>query len=669
MKKNLEDFYHLLEVGAIIPSKNLEDFYNFLSKENFKDAELEILRLLGSNSEDFLILNNYGIVLCLKKDFLAAINQFKKVININPDFNLVNYFIAYLYAKLKFFDESLDFLNEYLKKVSNNYHAYNLLGVIFLEKNNLDEAIVNFNKCISLKMDFVKAYNNLGIVYFKKKQFHKSINILQIGINLDPNFNKLYYNIAKSYAEIYHYLHAVNNIKIFLDKEPNDSGALFLLGYTLIRSGKILEGLRYMEKGLAIEPNNKSSFEIIVFNTNYLENINFNKYHNNIQRYKNIFLKYSKKNIEFKKKIINSKKIKIGFISADLNAHAVSCQISEVLRYLSEQLDFDLYAYYNSEIDDNITKELKSYFKSWKDIYNLNNTDLFETIKLDNIDILIDLSGHSKGNKLEIFFNKPAPIQVTWAGYLASTGLKEIDYIIGDNNSITEKEEQQFTEKIYRLSDTWTVLKPVDNISLNEKLPFYRNKYFTFGSLNNILKINNNVIKVWSEILSNIDNSKLILTSPNFDETEFKEYFLQLFISSGAKRNQLILEGHRERNELLNIYNSIDIALDTFPYNGGTTSLEASWMCVPILVKRGNSFLSKCGESINISLGLDDLICNTDADYIKKAVDLYKNIDQLQSVKNYLIKNRKNFKIFDSKFFADELSAAFKNMVSIYNNA
>ena len=277
--------------------------------------------------------------------------------------------------------------------------------------------------------------------------------------------------------------------------------------------------------------------------------------------------------------------------------------------------------------------------------------------------------GTQKVTDWRVFFNKPAPIQVTWAGYLASTGLKEIDYVIADNNSITEKEEYQFAEKIYRLSNAWTVLKPIDNIPLNKELPFFHNKYFTFGSFNNLLKINSTVIKVWSKILSNIDNSKLILISPNFEEKEFKEYLIDSFISNGVKRNQLILDSHRERADLLNMYNSIDIALDTFPYNGGTTSLEASWMCVPVLVKRGNSFLSKCGESINISLGLDDLICNTDTDYINKAIDLCKNIDKLKSVKNYLIKNRKNFKIFDSKSFADELSVAFKNMISVYNNA
>jgi len=402
---------------------------------------------------------------------------------------------------------------------------------------------------------------------------------------------------------------------------------------------------------------------------NYLEDINFEQYHNIINKLKNLFKKYSEKNIKDEKKIINLKKIKVGFVSGDFNDHAVIHQILEVLKYLSEQPNFELYAYSNSEKEDFVTQKLKNFLKGWKTVYNLNDHALFETIKSNQIDILVDLSGHSKGNRLEVFFNKPSPIQVSWVGYLASTGLKEIDYVIADENSITEKEEHQFTEKIYRLNNTWTVLKPEHDIPLSKEIPFTRNKYITFGSFNNIQKINNGVIKVWSRILSSIKDSRLILVSSKFNEEDFKKYFGELFINNGVKNSQLIFEGPCERNHLLNKYNSIDIALDTFPYNGGTTSLEASWMCVPVLTKKGNSFLSKCGESINISLGLDDWICNNDTDYINKATDMSNNIDKLQSVKSYLINNRKKFKLFNSKSFADDLAAAFKNMVSVYNNA
>ena len=650
-------------------NKDLENFYHFLNSRKIKEAELEILKLLSSNPDDFLLLNNYGTVLSLKNDSLGAINQFKKVINIKSDFYQAYYSIAHLYAKLSLFEESLEYLKKYLKHELNNCDAYNLLGIIFIEKNLLDEAIINFNKCISLQMDFVKAYNNLGIVFYKKEEFQKSEYFLKSGIMLDANLNILYFNLARTYAASDQYLHAVNTIKIFLDKEPLNPAALFLLGHYLMHIGKTSEGLKYFEKGLTITPNVKENYGLMIFNMNYLENINFKEYHDIIDRLKNLFIKYSNINIKTDKKIINLEKIKVGFVSGDFNNHAVIHQIFEVLVYLSKQQNFELYAYSNSKKEDFITQELKNLFVGWKTVYNLNNLALFETIKLDQIDILVDLSGHSKGSRLEVFFNKPSAIQVSWVGYLASTGLKEIDYVIADKNSITEKEEHQFVEKIYRLNNTWTVLKPEHDIPLSKEIPFIRNKYITFGSFNNIQKINNGVIKVWSRILASIKDSRLILVSSKFKEEDFKKYFIELFINNEVRNNQLIFEGPCERNHLLDKYNSIDIALDTFPYNGGTTSLEASWMCVPVLTKKGNSFLSKCGESINISLGLDDWICNNDIDYINKAVDMCNNIDKLKSVKSYLINNRENFKLFNSKSFADDLAAAFKSMVSVYNNA
>ena len=570
---------------------------------------------------------------------------------------------------MSLFDESLNYLQKYLEHEVNNCDAYNLLGIIFIEKNMLDEAIVNFNKCISLQMDFVKAYNNLGIAFYKKKEFQKSIHFLKTGINLDPNFTILYFNLAKSHSDDHQYIHAADTIKIFLEKEPNNSAAFALLGYYLIRIGKISEGLIFFERSLSISPDVKENYNLMIFNMNYLENIDFKQYHNIINKLKNLFKKYSEKNIKSEKKIIGTNKIKIGFVSGDFNNHAVAYQISEVLNYFSQKKNFDLFAYYNNEKEDVVTQKIKTYFKNWKAIYNVSDSLLVDTIKSDKIDILVDLSGYSAGNRLEVFFNKPAPIQVSWTGYLASTGLNEIDYIIADKNSITEKEEHQFTEKIYRLKNIWTVLKQENDIPLNKEIPFARNKYVTFGSFSNIRKINNTVIEVWSKILCNVQNSKLILSSSSFEEEDFKKYFIKLFLNYGVKNDQLIFEGSCQRNDLLNKYNSIDISLDTFPYNGGTTSLESSWMCVPVLTKKGNSFLSKCSESININIGLEDWICSDNLDYINKATDMCKNTDKLQLVRNYLINNRKKFKIFDSKTFADDLAAAFKNMVLTYNNA
>ena len=650
-------------------NKDLEKFISFLKNNQIKEAEEEILKLLANKRDDYLLLNNYGLVLSYKEDFFAAINQFKKVINLKNDFYQAYYNIAFLYFKLSLVDESLNYLKKYLEYEFTNCDAYNLFGIILMEKSLFDEAIFNFNKCILLKFDYINAHNNLGIAFYKKKEFEKSIYFLERAIKLNPNFNALYLNLAKSYSCNDQYLSAIDNIKIFLIKEPHNAVALFLLGDYFINIGKISEGIEFIKKGLFIDPNIQESYSAIIFNMNYLEKIDYSEYYKFIDKLKSQFVKFPNEKTNIIKKKINLDKVNIGFVSADFNNHAVAYQIFEVLTYLSENTNFELFAYFNNEKEDFMTQKIKKNFKNWLNIYKLDNLSLVNKIRSDGIDILLDLSGYTKGNRMEVFFNKPAKIQISWLGYLASTGLKEIDYVLADKNSVTKNEEKQFIEEIYKLNNTWTVLKPQYDVPLNNKIPLINNKYITFGSFNNIQKINNNVIKTWSKILYNIENAKLILISSKFNDDNFKQYFSKLFLDHKIKINQLIFEGSCERNNLLDKYNSIDIALDTFPYNGGTTTLEAIWMCVPVLTKRGNSFLSKCGESININLGLTDWICNDDTEYIKKAVEMSQDINKLQSVKNYLLNNRKNFKIFDGKDFANDLATAFKKMALVYNNA
>jgi predicted O-linked N-acetylglucosamine transferase (SPINDLY family) len=243
--------------------------------------------------------------------------------------------------------------------------------------------------------------------------------------------------------------------------------------------------------------------------------------------------------------------------------------------------------------------------------------------------------------------------------------MKEIDYVIADKYSVTPKEEEQFTEKIWRVSNAWSVIKPENDVSLNQELPMTTNNYVTFGSFNEIKKINKKVIELWSRILCDSHSSKLILISKKFNEKKFKDRFINFFTKNGVNIDQLSFEGEQERKTLLNKYNSIDIALDTFPYNGGTTSLEAAWMCVPILVMKGTSFLSKCGESININLGMNEWICDSEESYVKKAISFSKDLEKLKKVKDHLIKNRSTSVIFDGKKLSDELSHAFKEMINI----
>jgi predicted O-linked N-acetylglucosamine transferase (SPINDLY family) len=258
---------------------------------------------------------------------------------------------------------------------------------------------------------------------------------------------------------------------------------------------------------------------------------------------------------------------------------------------------------------------------------------------------------------------------MTWCGYLQSSGLNEIDYIIADNFTIPENFKNLYSEKIIRLPNTWSnlSLSKIDNLP-SQITPAVKNKYVTFGSFNHSKKINTKVIKTWSSILNSLPNSKLIiqLGSGSYDKRFIYE-FKNSFFKYGVQDNQLIINTLRvDRKQLLDLYNKIDISLDTFPYSGGTTSLESIAMCVPIVTLCGSLFLSRTGYSVNMNSGLSNWCCKDEEEYIKKAIYFSRDIEKLNYIRLNLYNNRQNNPIFNSKIFAQNFISALENSWNNY---
>jgi predicted O-linked N-acetylglucosamine transferase (SPINDLY family) len=201
---------------------------------------------------------------------------------------------------------------------------------------------------------------------------------------------------------------------------------------------------------------------------------------------------------------------------------------------------------------------------------------------------------------------------------------------------------------------------------INNIAPFERRGFVTFGSFNNYLKYNNNLIKTWSSILSNINNSKILLIYNGIDATEIRQSIINDFLKFGVREDKIILRGFMERKDLLEMYNDIDIALDPFPYNGGSTSFEASWMGCPLLTKKGKTFLSRCGESININLNMREMIAEDEQDYINKAIQIANNKETLLDLRKKLLLNSRKSNLFNAKLFSENFYQMLLDMKKIY---
>ncbi|MBI3479759.1 MAG: hypothetical protein HY016_05305 [Nitrosomonadales bacterium] len=322
----------------------------------------------------------------------------------------------------------------------------------------------------------------------------------------------------------------------------------------------------------------------------------------------------------------------------------------------------ELVAYTTNQKADDLTARIKPYFSAWKSLHNLSDEAAARMIHADGVHVLLDIAGHTGKNRLPIFAWKPAPIQAMWLGYFATTGVAEIDYIWGDKWLLPDGEEHHFVEKGWRLSGPLHCLTaPGEDVKVGE-LPTLRNQSFTFGTLNNPTKMNDRVVACWARILNSIPNSQLYLNSKSLRDDTLRKEIIERYAVYGIAENRLILDSTAGRAAALNSYNQIDIALDPFPYPGGTTSYEALWMGVPVLTMRGNNYISHLGESTMHSAGLSDWIAVNEEDYIAKAIAMASDKLQLAALRAGLRQRVLASPLFDAALFARSFEAALWGM-------
>ena len=263
----------------------------------------------------------------------------------------------------------------------------------------------------------------------------------------------------------------------------------------------------------------------------------------------------------------------------------------------------------------------------------------------------MDLQGHSQKNRLPIFMYKAAPIQASWLSQ-GSTGIPEIDYFIGSSHLTPKEEEHHYVEKVWRLPEISQCFTPPDFEIITDSLPANKNNFVTFGSVNKLTKISDETVNLWSKVLTSVPSSKLLLKNKDFDNPKIVENTISRFAKHNVNKNRLLLKGESPtRQELLEIYNEIDIALDPFPFQGNTTTCEAVWMGVPVLTLKGNRYLFHFGESINSNLGMPNWIAENHEDYIAKAIKFSSDLDNLSKIRMSLRRIGLQSPVFDAPRF------------------
>ena len=649
-------------------TKAFRDVTNLIQNFKYKQAK----EILDQNKDQFLndglFFSLLGYLYDCENNYVEAEKNYLKAVDIDQDLLDAKLNLAILYLKIKNLNKSEIFFNQILDKNKNFLVFYNF-GLLQAEKKDYNKAISYFEKSYTLNNNFLPAQHHLAMAYTEIKDYNLAVatyeKLLKINDLKDINLGVIYNNLGNVYSSLKKFDLAYNYLLKALRYSIDKSKIYNNLGYLCYQIGDLEKSILYFKR--ATEKNDENlnyhsrliATSLYSFNHKNLYSNYINKFNLTLEKLK---FNSSQNNNPFSFDKFESK-LKIGFLSSDFKRHPVGYFLLDHLDNI-KKFGLELHGYSNLEerFNDDYTKKISNKFNYWSNIKLLNDRDLVSKIKKDKINILMDLSGYTGDNRIGVFALRAAPIQINWAAYLASLGIKEIDYILGDTVVTPLSHQYKYSENILQLKKIWSCLSVSDlkNLKVVNKTPAINNKYITFGSFSNANKINKKVLNAWLKILNNVPNSKLFLKSFEFEITNQVARIKSFFIKNNINSNRILIEKPSDRLELLNSYNNIDIVLDTFPYSGGTTNFEASWMCVPILTLKGDYFVSKCGESINSILNMKEWIASDIDNYVNKSIVFSKDFSILNQIKNKLILHSRNSDLFNSEKFALDFSEILK---------
>ena len=537
-----------------------------------------------------------------------------------------------------------DLSKDLLDKIKNLYEQKK-----FSKLETTIENIKNFEGLpTNLQMIYAvsKALNpNSKIQDYKKSAFFFEKIFLSDQTNLEPLYNFIIVSLKANM-----HLRLNNLLEKVYKKHETDLKILEGLSKANFFLGNMERATLYYEKLSNLTPNSSNNWTKFLGSINYHQNLQQDQYLNYCKK----FDKISKVPSPVKNKVLKKKSIiNLGFFSPDFKVHSVSFFLKDIINE-DENKRFKFTAFSNLPPSqyDSLTNELRKKFDNWEDISNLSDEQFIQLCVKKDIDILIDLAGFTNNNRINAFRARCAPIQILWLGYCNSLGIKNMDYIVADKNLIKENEKNLYSEKIIYMPEIWNVLskpKNLPDINLNISK---NNKMFTFGSLSNFQKISSKTIKVWSKILNNT-NAKLILKSSVNNNDDLIKNLKEKFLNENVNLNKIeFFDRVENQKKHLEFYNKFNLTLDTFPYPGVTTTFESILMGKPVLTMKGNNFNSRCGESINKNLGLENFIANDESDYYKKALEFYENHNKIEKIGSDLRDQALSSPLLDAKNFS-----------------
>ena len=542
--------------------------------------------------------------------------------------------------------------------------AYNYLGSALKDLGQMDAAVGSYTRALAINPDYAEAHNNLGIALKDLGQVGAAVASYRRALELNPKLAVVHNNLGNVLFDTAELDSAEASYRRALEIYPDYADAHNNLGNVLKDRAALDVAEASFRRAIEIKPDFAAAHSNLLFTRSHQLDFSGAMLLTDSKRYGDLVSRSARPYSAWRGASDPDKSLRVGLVSGDLRQHPVGNFLEGVLSELAPNAAgrVELFGYSNAFQVDIVSERIKTSCRGWHSVVGLSDEALARQIHDDHIDILIDLSGHTAHNRLAMFAWKPAPIQITWLGYAGTTGVSAIDYLIADHWTIPTGEEKDFTENVLRLPETLLCFTPPDTNIQVGTLPALTNGYVTFGSFNNLSKINDRVINLWARVLDAVPNSRLILKTRQLQESSIRKVMAEKFANRGIEIDRLVLAQHVPRAEYLLPHLDVDIALDTFPYTGVTTSIESLWMGVPVLSLAGDRFMSRFGESILQNAALPECIAEDLDDYVSKAIHLSSDLVHLASLRQSLRSQVLSSPLFDAPRFARNFELALREV-------
>jgi protein O-GlcNAc transferase len=546
-----------------------------------------------------------------------------------------------------------------LRQFPNSGTLWKLLGASLQIQGK--DALPALHNAAKLSPNNAEAHSNLGVALQERGQLDDALASYRNALRINPGFVEAHYNLGNALCELGRLEGAVASYRNALKFNPGLAVIHSNLGAALQELGRIKEALSSCRRALELEPGWS------VVHSNLLGMLNCTAGHSpsyclaEAREYGRRVSQKITSRFSSWQCAVQPKRLQVGLVSGDLHNHPVGYFLESLLAQI-DPTRIELIAYPIDNHSDALTNRIKPHFAAWKPLHGLSDADAARLIHADGVHVLLDLSGHTEQNRLPIFAWKPAPVQASWLGYFATTGLAEMDYLLADETGVPEVNRKDFSETLWYLPDTRLCFTAPEVDLPVASLPALQNSYLTFGCFQRLTKVNDEVLMAWAKILNALPNARLRWQCKQFDDPGVATQLAERLQRHGIDPARIRMHGALSREAYLKAHAAVDVILDTFPFSGGTTTCEALWMGVPTLTLAGDTLLFRQGESLLTAAGLQDWVATSVAKYVDKAVALNDDLPRLATLRAGLREQVSVSPLFDTQRFARNFEDALWGM-------